>query len=357
MPISTDPLTFSGGATMKNRFMLAPLTNSQSYEDGKISAEEFHWLTMRAKGQFGLVMTCASHVQPNGRGFPGQLGIFGDQHLPGLTKLAKAIRTEGSLAVAQLYHGGMRCPADLIGQAPVSPSDVDRKGARALRLEEIHGLRDNFIDAAKRAKKAGFDGVEIHGAHGYIIAQFLSEKINVRSDEYGGSLDNRSRLLFEIIDGIRSACGKDFLLGVRLSPERFGMKLSEIKEVCQRIISGGKVDFLDMSLWDCYKLPEEEEHRHKSLLHHFTDMEFGKVKLTVAGGIRSGQDVRHFLDAGVDFVTVGRGAILHHNFPERVMNNPEFEPINLPVTTQYLKKEGLSAPFIQYMRRWEGFVV
>lgn len=225
------PVQFPCGTTMKNRFMLAPLTNTQSFEDGRLSDAEYRWLTMRAKGQFGLVMTCASHVQKVGKGFPGQLGCFSDIHIHGLQKLATEIKAHGSLAVLQLHHAGMRSPAEIIQQAPVCPSKSEKHGARALTLNEVHQLKDDFIAAAIRAKKSGFDGVEVHGAHGYILTQFLSSKINKRTDEYGGELKNRSRILFEIIDGIRNSCGPGFLLGVRLSPERFGMELLEIKEI------------------------------------------------------------------------------------------------------------------------------
>ena len=126
-----QPLAFSHGPAMKNRFMLAPLTNLQSHPDGRLSDDEFHWLTLRAKGGFGLTMTCAAHVQRQGQGFPGQLGIFSDDHLPGLTRLATAIKAEGSLAVVQLHHAGMRSPAELIGGQPVCASDNDEFKARA----------------------------------------------------------------------------------------------------------------------------------------------------------------------------------------------------------------------------------
>ena len=351
-----DSILFPCGTKMKNRFMLSPLTNTQSEEDGTLSQEEFDWLTMRAKGQFGLVMTCASHVQAFGKGFPGQLGIFDDAHIEGHTRLAKAIKSYGSLAVIQLHHAGMRSEPKLIEGAPVAPSAVERKGARGLTLAEVKELRDDFIAAAIRAKKSGYDGVEIHGAHGYIVAQFLSQSINQRADEYGGNLENRARLLFEIVEGVRASCGANFLLGVRLSPERFGMELSEVKIVCQQLIDGGKIDFLDLSLWDCFKFPEEEEHKGKSLLQHFTDLDYKEVKLTVAGKIHSAGDVEKILNAKVDFVTIGRSGILHHDFPVKVMNDSNFETIALPVSRGYLKKEGLSEKFIEYMNNWKGFV-
>ncbi len=196
----------------------------------------------------------------------------------------------------------------------------------------------------------------MHGAYGYIISHFLSAGINQRTDSYGGNLENRTRLLFEIIDGIRMTCGQNFILGVRISPERFGMRLSEVKTISTQLADDGKIDFLDISVWDYKKMPEEEEHQNKTLLQHFTDLDLKKVKLTIAGHIRSGKDVQNVLAAGVDFVTIGRSAILNHNFPELVTQNPDFEPIANPVSKAHLAKQGLGEAFITYMKRWQGFV-
>ncbi|WP_299525095.1 NADH:flavin oxidoreductase [Winogradskyella sp.] len=359
MSIGINPnssLEFNCGLKMKNRFMLAPLTNQQSHENGSLSENEFRWLTMRAKGGFGLVMTCASHVQEIGKGFSGQLGILSDSLMEGHKRLAQEIKSHGSLAVAQLHHAGMRSPFDVIKQKAVCPSNSEKHNARALTLDEIHQLRDDFIASAIRAKKSGYDGVEVHGAHGYILTQFLSSKINQRTDDYGGTLQNRSRLLFEIVEGIRHACGNEFLLGVRLSPERFGMKLTEIKTLGQQLIDGSKIDFLDFSLWDCFKKAEEFPDSNLSLLEHIFQLDRKNVKFTVAGNIRNGNDVKRVLYTGIDFVTIGRSGILHHDFPLKVMENPNFQPIENPVTEAYLKSEGLGNKFIDYMRRWEGFV-
>ena len=342
---------------MKNRFMLAPLTNSQSHDDGTLSDEEFHWLTMRAKGSFGLTMTCAAHVQANGRGFPGQLGIFDDEHIEGHRKLAEAINNENSVSVVQLHHAGMRSPADLISGKPVSASASEDGAVRELSISEVKLLVNDFVRAAERAKTAGYHGVELHGAHGYIICQFLSSDINKRRDSYGGSLENRSRILFEMIEEIRLKCGSGFIIGVRLSSERFGIELSETKVLCERLIKSGYIDFLDISLWDSFKYPEEDEHKHKKLLDHFAEIQGNGVLMTVAGKIMTGQQVRTVLDAGIDFVTVGRAAILHHDFPEKAIKDSKFESIATPVSEEYLAGEGLSAPFIKYMKnRWDGFV-
>ena len=356
MKMLNEKITFLSGHQMKNRFMLAPLTNTQSHEDGVLSDDEYYWLTKRAQGGFGITMSCASHVQDIGKGFPGQLGIFDDKHIKGLTKLTTEIKEHHSLAIAQLHHAGMRSPEELIDTQPVCPSDDSNTGARALTFDEVIQLRNDFISAAVRAQKSGYQGVEIHGAHGYILSQFLSSEINRRMDDYGGSIENRSRIIFEIVDGVRNECGKDFILGVRLSPEGFGLKLAEIKEVCESLIATKKIDFLDISLWDSFKEPNEEEHKQKSLLKHFTDINFMETLLTVAGNIRTGKDVSKILESGVDFVTIGRGGILHHDFPKKVIEDPDFEPIKLPVSKQHLVNEGLSEQFIKYMQRWQGFV-
>lgn len=351
-----EPVTFACGATMKNRFMLAPMTNRQSHEDGRLSEDELNWLAMRAEGGFGLTMTCASHVQANGKGFPGQLGIYSDDLLDGHRRLAAAIQGHGSLAVLQLHHAGMRSPHDLIDGAPVCPSADDETGSRALTIDEVHELRDDFISAALRCKRAGYDGVEVHGAHGYILCQFLSTETNRRGDDYGGSLENRARLIHDILVGIREQCGPEFLLGLRLSPESAGIDLVECMAVAQGFIDSGLLDLLDLSLWDSFKAPAEERYAHQSLLAYVSALDKKSVRLTVAGKIGTAREVQTILDAGIDLVAIGRGGILHHDFPGRVIADPDFEPTALPVSAAYLRKEGLGEAFVTYMRRWEGFV-
>ncbi|MCP5181265.1 MAG: NADH:flavin oxidoreductase [Pseudomonadales bacterium] len=350
------PLRFPRGPAMPNRFMVAPLTNSSSHADGTISEREHRWLEMRAQGGFGATMTCAAHVQAVGQGFPGQLGVFGDQHLPGLTGIAHAIRAHGSVALMQLHHAGNRSPKALIGTTPVCPSDDPVSGARSLTTAEVEALAEDFIAAARRAELAGFHGVELHGAHGYILCQFLSDEINQRQDRYGGSLDNRARLLLDIIDGIRRVCGPDFIVGVRLSPERFGMRLAEIRELAQRLIDGGQVDFLDMSLWNCFKHAIEPGFDHKPLIDWFGDLERRNVPVGAAGKLYQPAEAQRALDAGMDFVLLGRMAILHHDYPARLAADPEFSPSGLPVSVDYLTSEGLGPEFVEYMRQWKGFV-
>ena len=286
------PITFDRGPSWKNRFMLAPLTNCQSHADGSLSDEEFRWLTMRATGGFGMVMTCAAHVQAQGQGFPGQLGVYSDALLPGLTRLAEKIRTEGAVSAVQLHHAGLRSPTELIGHAPVGPSEDTETGARALETHEVEQLTEDFIAAAQRAERAGFDGVEIHGAHGYIVCAFLSPQTNRREDRYGGSAKNRARLLNDILDGVRARCRRDFQLGVRLSPERFGLVTADMRALAEELMTGGKLDYLDMSLWDVFKAPVDPAFSDRPLIDWFTDLPRGTTRLGVAGKIMSADDAR-----------------------------------------------------------------
>jgi len=349
-------MSFSRGPAMKNRFMLAPLTNTQSHKDGTLSDVELNWIEMRAKGGFGSTMSAAAHVQANGQGFPGQLGIFSDDHIEGLARMAALIKKHDSVAIVQLHHAGNRSPADVIGGTPVCPSDDPESGARALSTVEVAELIEAFIAAAKRAETAGFDGVEVHGAHGYIISQFLSPEINKRTDQYGGSLENRSRIIFDVVNGIRARCRPDFNVSIRLSPERFGLRLAEVIKVAQRLLNEGAIDFLDMSLWDCFKEPVEEEFKGRSLLSYFAELDRGNVKLGVAGKINSTKAAEACLDQGVDFILLGRAAILHHDFPLQAEQDADFVAASLPVSADYLRGEGLGENFLVYMSGWKGFV-
>lgn len=351
-----ETVTFPHGPAMPNRLMLAPLTNQQSHADGTLSDDEHRWLTMRALGGFGLTMTCAASVQAMGVGFAGQLGVHDDAHVAGLTRLACDIKMAGSVAIVQLHHAGNRSPRDLIGADPVCPSDDPETGARAMTNAEVHEMIGAFVAAAKRTQTAGFDGIELHGAHGYLLCQFLSAELNRRSDEFGGSLENRARPLFAIIEGIRRECGNEFHVGVRLSPERFGMKLGEIREVYSRLVATGDVDMIDMSLWDCTKNAIEEGWTDRRLVDIFAAIDRGKVRLAVAGKLYSAPAVRAVLEAGADIAVIGRAAITNHDFPRLMRGNPDFAMRDLPVPARTLRDEGLSDTFVGYMRNWKGFV-
>jgi 2,4-dienoyl-CoA reductase-like NADH-dependent reductase (Old Yellow Enzyme family) len=351
-----DSLALARGPAWRNRLMLAPLTNGQSHPDGTLSDDEFQWLHARAQGGFGLVMTCAAHMQRQGQGFGGQLGIFSDDHLPALTRLAAAIKADGAVSSVQLHHAGIRSPAELIGEQPVGPSEDAETGARALSEGEVEQLAEDFIAAAQRAEKAGFDGVELHGAHGYILCAFLSAETNRRADRWGGSPENRARIVRTIIDGVRARTRPDFQLGLRLSPERFGLKVDEQIALAGELLAEGHLDYLDMSLWSVFKPPVEEAFAARPLIDWFAELPRGETRLGVAGKLLSGADVRRAVEHGADFAILGRAGILHHDFPKRLAADPDFAAVSPPVTRDYLRQEKLGDAFIAYMSSWKGFV-
>jgi 2,4-dienoyl-CoA reductase-like NADH-dependent reductase (Old Yellow Enzyme family) len=341
---------------MANRLMLAPLTNCQSHPDGTISDEEYRWLVLRAQGGFGLTMTCAAHVQARGQGFPGQLGCFSDDHVEGLSKLAAGIHEAGSLAIVQLHHAGRRAPSALTGVESVAPGDDPGTGARALTTREVEEVMEDFVAAAERAERAGFDGVELHGAHDYLLCEFLNPELNTRTDEFGGTPENRSRPFFEIIGRIRERCRSDFNLSVRLSPERFGMVTSEILQLIERLGADGRVDFIDLSLWDAFKSAADPEHEGRHLLEMVTAVDRGAMRLAVAGKLYRGEDIRRALDAGVDMAEIGRAAITNHDLPLALMRDPDAAMRELPVAPDVLAEEGVSPSFLEYLRNFPGFV-
>ena len=322
------PLTMAHGPAAPNRLWLAPLTNTQSHPDGRLSDEELHWLALRARGGHGLTMTCAAHVQAGGQGFPGQLGVFSDDHLPGLTRLAAAVKDAGSLASLQLHHAGIRSPQELVGQ-PVGPSDDAETGARAMTGDEVGQLVEDFAAAAVRAERAGFDGVELHGAHGYV-----DRAVPLPGDQPAHrplrrlAGEPRPPAVRDRRPRCGRACGPDFQLGVRLSPERFGLRLAEVRDVAAQLMGSRRPS----TTWTCRcgtsaKKPVEEEFQDRPLMDWFTELDRGTTRLGVAGKVRSrrggGRDAR----AGADFVMVGRAAILHHDFPEQVRRNGGFVPV------------------------------
>ena len=351
-----EKVDFAHGPATANRFMLAPLTNLQSNADGSLGDAELHWLAMRAGGGFGMTTTCAMHVQTSGQAFVGQLGCFSDDLLPGLTRLAKAIKAKGSVAIAQLHHGGNRADKNLIGGQPICPSGDTEFDAREMTPAEVEESAEAFIAAAERCKKAGFDGVQLHGAHGYLVCEFLSPETNRRTDKWGGTLEKRAQFMMEIVGGIRSRCGEDFHLGVRLSPERFGMIENEAVQFFAMLVDSGAVDLIDMSLWDVFKKSKGIDYEGQRLIDIFAELDRGVSKLAVAGRLYNGDDIQAAVNAGADVVAVGRAAITNHDFPNQVKVNPHFKMRDIPVPVDVLRAEGLSDAFIEYMRTWRTFV-
>lgn len=350
-----EPLSLLHGPAMRNRLMLAPLTNQQSEMDGSASEFDQDWMRQLSQGGYGLIQTCAAHVEAGGIAFARQLGIYCDAQLPGLTSMASAIRDGGGLSAVQLHHAGHRANSQL-GGVPAPASDGTVPGIAALTTDEVERIRDSFIAAAQRAERAGFDGVAIHGAFGWILSEFMSPLLNQRRDKYGGSVENRARLTVEVIEGIRRSCGSDFQIGWRLSVERYGLLLEELREIAANILDRQLIDYLDLALWDSTQVVQEGTFRGRTMVSAFTSLPRRGVRLGAAGKIVSAQRAAQLLDEGCDFVLVGRAGILQRDFPLQVKADPHYDSPKLPVTAQFLRDGGLSERFISHMRGWQYFV-
>lgn len=346
------PMTLRCGLTIPNHFALAPLTNTQSNHDGTLHQNELEWLAMRA-GNFGLISTCATFVSEEGHAWDGQLGISEDRHLKGLQKLAQSIKEKGSIAMVQLHHGGKRASL-----APRKISADSGDGYKQASQTDIGGIIRDFTQAAIRAENAGFDGVEIHGANGYIFTQFLAPKENHREDEYGGDISGRARLLRETVQSVRAEVSEEFMVNVRISPvdrwEQKGILLKDSIEVTKWLASDG-VDIIHLSLQDVVA-PGPFEKNHIPVVKAIREAIPPEVKVAAAGGIwdRSKADNAHRL--GVDQIVMGKAAIVHPDWPE-VSKYDQYQPMLPPWEPDYLRIVGVSPKFLEYLKKFPGLIV
>lgn len=349
-----DQLTPTRGGVWRSRVALAPLTNTQS-PGGHVSAEEHAWLVRRAVGGFAFTLSCAAHVSPEGETFPGQVAVHSDEFLPGLERLASALNATGTVSAVQLQHGGARAAMVAEGQR-VAPWDDPANGVRALSTGEVQHVVEDFVAAAMRVEQAGFAGVQVHGAHGYLLSQFLNAERNTRTDAYGGSTENRFRIIHEVIAEVRAATGPDFHVGLRLSPERYGIPLAEGLRLAGETLTAGHLDHLDMSLWDAFRAPADISSADLTI-DRLAALERGDTLLGVAGHLRSAKDAQWAIDRGVDFVSIGRAAIAHHDFAARVVADADFAADSPPYSRARLASESVSPAFQDYLAAgWDGFV-
>ncbi|MBK6923000.1 MAG: NADH:flavin oxidoreductase [Deltaproteobacteria bacterium] len=349
-----EPMILRTGLRASNRVVLAPMTNKQSHDDGTLSDDELAWLCSRAEGGFGTVMTCAAHVAKDGQGWQGELGIFEDAQLPGLRRLANALRERGAASVVQIFHGGVRADPEFSGVQPWSASEGE--GARAATPEDLARVVEQFADAAARAQMAGFDGVELHGAHGYLFTQFLSATGNRRADAWGGPLEHRARLLRDATRAVRARVRRDFTVGVRLSPEDFGnakgIDVDETVQVARWLAEDG-VDFVHLSLWRSQL--NTRKHPDVHALELFRPALPPDVAVFVAGGVWTRDEAQALIDRGADAVALGRSAIVNRDWAHAIVD-PAWAPTRPPVTIVQLREAGLSPRFAEYMRIWKDFV-
>ncbi|MDR0424936.1 MAG: NAD(P)/FAD-dependent oxidoreductase [Clostridiales Family XIII bacterium] len=208
-----------GKLTLKNRLIMAPMSSEMSETDGFLNDKVIRYYAARARGGFSVVTTEYIAVQDVGKANPTQPLISDDKYIPGLTKLVQAIKKHGCYAMIQLQHSGRQTGSYVLHQSSVAPSvtvcPMYREAPRELTTKEVYDIVDAFVKGAVRAQKAGFDIIELHAAHGYLLNQFLSPLTNKRIDEFGGGVEGRTYIVKLIIEGIKEACGSDYPISVR----------------------------------------------------------------------------------------------------------------------------------------------
>ncbi|MFQ5996168.1 MAG: FAD-dependent oxidoreductase [Dehalococcoidales bacterium] len=244
-----------GSMELKNRIVMPPMVVRYAADDGYVTKRTKDYYEARARGGVALIIVEATYIHQRGRAFVNQLGISEDKLIPGMSELVQAVHRHGAKIAVQLHHGGREATSKLNGMQPVAPSSLAGlvgETPKELTTDEITEMVTFFAQAALRAKKAGFDGVELHGAHGYLIDQFLSPASNKRQDSYGGDLRNRARFMVEVIKAVREVVGADYPVWIRIDGREYGVEggitLEDAQETA-RIAQNAGVDAIHVSAW------------------------------------------------------------------------------------------------------------
>jgi 2,4-dienoyl-CoA reductase-like NADH-dependent reductase (Old Yellow Enzyme family) len=372
-----SPYTFNCGREMANRFAIAPMTTDSSHADGTAADDELDFVRRRAASGFGAVISSATYVADDGRSWQGT-GAAHDGHLPSLQRLAEAMRAAGGLAILQIYDGGRIARPDLIGEHTMrAPSAVAslRPGARtprAMTSDEVEGLVGSFGAAAALARKAGFDGVEIHGANHYAIHQFFSPRANQRGDRWGGTLAKRMNFPLAVAAAVRDALGPKLIAGFRVTPfeaEADGYTLEDAKQLCAELAKLG-LDYISISLDDYRKSQPQREARvyngpvepintpAASPITEFARVIAGRCAVMASGGIRTCGDAEDAIGMGADLVAVGRAVVVDPEWLLKIRSRSEASILaGLPANAGEIA-ESLSIPprMVAYMLSRPGWI-
>ncbi len=303
-----DPLEVKG-LTLKNRIVMPPMGTNLATTEGAVTDDLVEHYVRHSKA-LGLLIVEHSCVSLDGRLSERQLGIYEDGLVPGLEKLSSSVHATGTPVVIQINHAGGRASKEITGMQPVAPSPTEN--ARGLQGKEIEALAEAFASAAKRAMRAGFDGVEIHGAHGFLLNQFFSPLANRRRDKYGGPLENRMRLPLEIVAGVKEQVGGRLLLyrlgSDDLDPE--GTQIEDSKKFAVKLEEAG-VDILDVSGGLCGSRPAHLQDRQGYFIPQAQQIKkVVDIPVIGVGGITEPEYANKLIKEGqVDLVAVGRGLL------------------------------------------------
>lgn len=321
-----------GTMELKNRIVMPPVATYETAGDGKVSEAMLHHYGERSKsGSLGMIITEHSYIMTQGRADMKQLSISSDDDIDGLRKLTDVIHQSGTKAMAQLNHAGSAAPYSATGQKAVSASGIilpttpmmgDGIVPDELTKEQISEITERFAKAAARAKKSGYDGIEIHSAHAYLLNQFYSPLSNHREDEYGGNLDNRLRFLLEVIEAVRNAVGNGFPVSVRLGGCDYMDGGSTIKDsvYAAAMLEKAGVNMISVSGGMCRF--RREGHTEPG---YFQDMssaikEAVSIPVMLTGGVKTISDAEKLLESGAaDLIGVGRELLKNPHWADELL--------------------------------------
>ncbi len=333
-----QPIILRSGIQLDNRIVMAPMTNFSSNPDGTVSDEEVAYYSRRSNG-VGMVVTACAYVTPNGKGFQGEFGSDRDNLIPSLRRLASAIKEQGAKAVLQIFHGGRMCPPELVpngeivsaSAVPAEQGVVSDQVPRALTETEIQSIIRDFGESTRRAIEAGFDGVELHGANGYLIQQFFSPHSNRREDQYGGSLEKRLSFPIAVVDEVKKVVAKHakqpFLVGYRFSPEEPetpGITMADTLALVD-VLASKELDYLHVSLMEFWSTPRRGVEDSRSRLEIIQERVGESVPVIGVGSIYTADDALKAIQSGVSMIAIGRELIIDPDWVEKVKQGKESE--------------------------------
>ena len=324
--------TLNNGVTIKNRLAVAPMTHFGSQADGLISDQERTFLSNRA-GDMGMFITAATLVQKDGKAFHGQPEATGEHCLDSLKETAQILQQQGAKAILQIHHGGSKAIDDLLdGLDKISASANEAEHAREATAEEVEALIASYAQAADLALRAGFDGVEIHGANGYLIQQFYSAQSNRRNDQWGGSLENRMRFPLAVIDAVVAVREKhqrnDFIIGYRFSPEEpgdDGLTMTETGALIDALVQK-PLQYLHVSLWEFDKKIRRGGDTAQTRMQFIHERINGKLPLIGVGNLFTADQILAAYETGwAEFIALGKTVMINPHIATQIREGREDE--------------------------------
>ena len=324
--------TLNNGVTIKNRLVVAPMTHFGSQADGLISDQERTFLSNRA-GDMGLFITAATLVQKDGKAFHGQPEATGEHCLDSLKETAQILQQQGAKAILQIHHGGSKAMNDLLdGLDKISASASEAEHAREATAKEVKALIASYAQAADLALRAGFDGVEIHGANTYLIQQFYSAQSNRRNDQWGGSLENRMRFPLAVIDAVVAVREKhqrdDFIIGYRFSPEEpgdDGLTMTETGALIDALVQK-PLQYLHVSLWEFDKKIRRGGDTAQTRMQFIHERINGKLPLIGVGNLFTADQILAAYETGwAEFIALGKTVMINPHIATQIREGREDE--------------------------------